>query len=86
MIDFGNAGVGDPAVDVIPVWSVFGDAGRRAFREALAVDDAAWARARGFALHQALLIIPYYADTNPAFAAAAKRTIDELLAEGAEHV
>jgi aminoglycoside phosphotransferase (APT) family kinase protein len=32
VIDFGGAGVGDPALDVIPAWSVFGDSGRIAFR------------------------------------------------------
>jgi aminoglycoside phosphotransferase (APT) family kinase protein len=79
VIDFGNVGVGDPAIDVIAAWSVFGDDGRAAFREALDVDDTTWARARGFALHQALLVIPYYPETNPAFVAMAQRTIDEVL-------
>jgi aminoglycoside phosphotransferase (APT) family kinase protein len=79
VIDFGNVGVGDPAIDVIAAWSVFGDDGRTAFREALDVDDTTWARARGFALHQALLVIPYYPETNPAFVAMAQRTIDEVL-------
>ncbi len=81
VIDFGSVGVGDPAVDVIPAWSTFGDAGRDAFRCALDVDDATWARGRGFALHQALLIIPYYPETNPAFVAVAMRTLAEVLAD-----
>jgi aminoglycoside phosphotransferase (APT) family kinase protein len=81
VIDFGAAGIGDPAADVIAAWSVFGRTGRAAFRAALGVDDGTWDRARGFALHQAVLIIPYYAKTNPAFAASAKRTVEEILAE-----
>lgn len=81
VIDFGSAGIGDPAMDVVPAWSVFGKGGREAFRKALAVDDGTWSRARGYALHQALLIIPYYTKTNPAFASMAKRTLDEILAE-----
>jgi aminoglycoside phosphotransferase (APT) family kinase protein len=80
VIDFGAAGIGDPAADVIAAWSVFGPAGRKAFRAALGVDDGTWNRARGFALHQAVLIIPYYAETNPVFAASAKRTVGEILA------
>jgi aminoglycoside phosphotransferase (APT) family kinase protein len=79
VIDFGNVGVGDPALDVLPAWSVFGDAGRRTFRVALDVDEPTWVRARGLALHQALLIIPYYVETNPAFVAMATRTIDHVL-------
>jgi aminoglycoside phosphotransferase (APT) family kinase protein len=42
VIDFGNVGVGDPAVDVIAAWTVFSDDGREAFRRALDVDDATW--------------------------------------------
>ena len=80
VIDFGAAGIGDAAADVIAAWSVFGRAGRETFRAALGVDDGTWNRARGFALHQAVLIIPYYAETNPVFAAAAKRTVEEILA------
>jgi aminoglycoside phosphotransferase (APT) family kinase protein len=81
VIDFGGAGVGDPAADVIAAWSVFGHAGRETFRRALDVDDGTWNRARGFALHQAAMIIPYYAETNPGLAALAKRTIEEVLAD-----
>ena len=81
VIDFGGAGVGDPAADVIAAWSVFGHTGRGVFRDTLDVDDGTWDRARGFALHQAALIIPYYRETNPGFVAPAKRTVEEILAD-----
>lgn len=81
VIDFGSAGVGDPAADVIAAWSVFGPDGREVYRRELDVDDGTWSRARGFALHQAALIIPYYRVTNPGFVALAKRTAQEILAE-----
>jgi aminoglycoside phosphotransferase (APT) family kinase protein len=81
VIDFGGAGVGDPAADVIAAWSVFGLAGRDTFRRGLGVDDGTWNRARGFALHQAMMIIPYYPETNPGFVALAKHTVDEVLAD-----
>jgi len=79
VIDFGGVGIGDPAADVIAAWSVFGPVGRAAFRRALDVDDGTWRRARGYALHQAAMIIPYYAETNPEFVALAERTIDQIL-------
>ncbi len=82
VIDFGSVGVGDPAADVIAAWSVFGPVGRKAFRAALAVDDGMWERARGFALLQAAAIIPYYPVTNPGFVALARRTIEEIIADG----
>lgn len=82
VIDFGSAGIGDPAFDVVPAWSVFKAAGREAFREALDVDEGTWCRARGYALHQALLIIPYYVKSNPGFVAMAQRTVEEVLGDG----
>ena len=81
VIDFGGVGVGDPAADVIAAWSVFGRTGRKVFRDALEVDDGTWNRARGFALHQAAMIIPYYRETNPGFVALARRTVTECLAD-----
>jgi aminoglycoside phosphotransferase (APT) family kinase protein len=81
VLDFGGVGVGDPAGDGIAAWSVFGPAGRRVYRDALPLDDGAWERARGYALHQALLIVPYYRLTHPTFAASAMRTIEQVLAD-----
>ena len=82
VIDFGGAGIGDPATDVIAAWAVFGSAERDVYRTSLDVDDGAWERARGIALHQAALIIPYYAETNPDFVALAKRTVEEIVSDG----
>lgn len=81
VIDFGGVGIGDPAADVVPAWSVFSEVGRETFRRALDVDDDTWNRARGYALHQALMIIPYYPKTNPEFVTMAKRTVEEILTE-----
>jgi aminoglycoside phosphotransferase (APT) family kinase protein len=86
VIDFGAVGVGDPAADVIAAWTVFGAAGRERYRVALDVDEATWERARGYALTQAALIVPYYRETNPPFTASALRTIGEVLADlGSPH-
>lgn len=82
VIDFGGAGIGDPATDVIAAWAVFGSPGRTVYRTSLGVEDGTWERARGIALHQAVLIIPYYAETNPDFVTLAKRTVEEILADG----
>jgi aminoglycoside phosphotransferase (APT) family kinase protein len=81
VIDFGSVGVGDPAADVIAAWTVFGREGREVFRAELEVDDGTWNRARGFALHQAAEIIPYYRESNPEFVELARRTIAEIIAD-----
>ncbi|MEU0877043.1 aminoglycoside phosphotransferase family protein [Lentzea sp. NPDC005914] len=84
VIDWGCAGVGDPAGDLMPAWLFFDERGRRTFRRKLReFDDSAWARARGWALHLAVLGLPYYRDTNPVFADICRHTLDQLLAERA---
>jgi aminoglycoside phosphotransferase (APT) family kinase protein len=66
IVDWGSACAGDPAVDVQVVWSpLFTDASRRAFLEALAVDDATLARSRGAAINQACAALSYYLHTYP---------------------
>jgi aminoglycoside phosphotransferase (APT) family kinase protein len=47
VIDFGGLGVGDPAPDLMIAWNLFAGESRRAFREALGVDGATWARGGG---------------------------------------
>jgi aminoglycoside phosphotransferase (APT) family kinase protein len=54
VIDFGCCAVGDPACDVTIAWTLFHGASRRAFRDALDIDDATWERGRGWALWKAL--------------------------------
>ncbi len=80
VIDFGCLGVGDPAVDLMIAWEFLAPV-RERFRAALAVDDATWARGRGWALTTALVALPYYMDTNPVLVASARRRLDAVLAD-----
>ena len=54
VIDFGTCGVGDPACDLAVAWTLLTADGRQAFRERLSVDEATWARGRGWALWKTL--------------------------------
>ncbi|MGY2892652.1 aminoglycoside phosphotransferase family protein [Deinococcus sp. UYEF24] len=81
VIDFGGLGVGDPACDLLPAWSLFSGEGREVFRTALAADEALWERGRGHALAQALMFIPYYLHTNPVGVRNAWRVVGEVLAD-----
>ena len=81
VIDFGGLGVGDPACDLMIAWNLFTGDSCNAFRLALGVDDATWARGRGHALSQALIFIPYYMNTNPVGVKNAWRVIAEALAD-----
>ncbi|MET8766268.1 aminoglycoside phosphotransferase family protein [Streptomyces sp. NPDC004658] len=81
VIDFGCAGVGDPAVDLIVAWNLLPVSARDTFRKAVGADDAEWARGRGWALSISLIQLPYYWHTNPALAENSRHVIAEILAE-----
>jgi aminoglycoside phosphotransferase (APT) family kinase protein len=57
VLDFGDLAAGDPATDLAVAWLLFDHAGRTAFRVALDYDDAAWQRARGWAVIFATLAL-----------------------------
>ncbi|MFD5780259.1 aminoglycoside phosphotransferase family protein [Streptomyces sp. NPDC126933] len=81
VIDFGCSGVGDPACDTVIAWTLLSGESRQAFRDALSVDPATWARGRGWALWKALITYAEGLDGDPGKAAAAKRVLDEVLRE-----
>jgi aminoglycoside phosphotransferase (APT) family kinase protein len=54
VIDFGTCGVGDPACDLAIAWTLLTEPSRQVFRDRLGVDDASWARGRGWALWKTL--------------------------------
>ncbi|WP_225850217.1 aminoglycoside phosphotransferase family protein [Streptomyces sp. HPF1205] len=81
VIDFGTSGVGDPACDLVIAWTTFSGAAREAFRRTAGQDDATWARARGWALWKAMLVMTECLDTDRARADAERRVIEEVLAD-----
>lgn len=81
VIDFGGLGVGDPACDLMVAWNLLSAESRAVFCTALSVDDATWARGRGWALSVALIALPYYQNTNPVLAGISRYTIAEVLAD-----
>jgi aminoglycoside phosphotransferase (APT) family kinase protein len=81
VIDWGSLGVGDPACDVMVAWKVLSADSRDIFRTALSIDDATWARGRGWALSQALGALSYYTlETNPVLVRESRRWLVEVLA------
>jgi aminoglycoside phosphotransferase (APT) family kinase protein len=81
IIDWSAAGIGDPACEAMLAWAMPSDA-RSVYRAALDMDDATWARGRGWALEQAVHFIPYYAETIPDGVAAARGRLKALLNDG----
>ncbi len=80
VIDFGLLGVGDPACDLMVAWTYLATDSRAVFRGALAVDDATWCRARGWALQFGIRAAAYSAD-NPVLGGIGQQTLAAVLAD-----
>lgn len=76
VLDFGDVTSGDRAVDLATAWLTLDREARCGFRTALAVDDATWGRARGWAVSIASAL---HTTSDPAFRAVGRRAIDALL-------
>jgi aminoglycoside phosphotransferase (APT) family kinase protein len=81
VIDFGCAGVGDPACDLVIAWTLLTGASRATFRAALPLDAATWFRGRGWALWKALITLAEYRTSNLAKADEARRVLREIFAD-----
>lgn len=81
VIDFGGLGVGDPACDMLIAWTLLSEQTRELFREQAEVDDATWARGRGWGLYFGLGAEHYYRLSNPVLAAVGRHAMTEALAD-----
>ncbi len=65
VIDLGDLCAGDPASDLAGAWLTFDADGRDALRRAAGVDDATWARGRGWGLCIGAALVATSADRPP---------------------
>jgi aminoglycoside phosphotransferase (APT) family kinase protein len=73
-------GVGDPACDLMPGWTLFRGADRRRFFDEAGLDEATVRRSRGFAVAPAFIGLSYYRDV-PHLRANAVGAIEGALAD-----
>jgi aminoglycoside phosphotransferase (APT) family kinase protein len=57
VIDFGSAAIGDPACDLVINWTMFDAPARKRFRAVYPADADTWARARGWCIWKAMLVL-----------------------------
>lgn len=81
VIDFGTAGIGDPACDLAITWHLFKGESRKVFRAARPLDEGTWARGRGWTLWKALIVAASVAGANPQDVEKSWRVIDDVLAD-----
>jgi aminoglycoside phosphotransferase (APT) family kinase protein len=81
VIDFGTAGIGDPACDTTIAWTFLSGESRRIFAKRLPFDAGTWARGRGWAIWKAMIVLVKQLDGDPAEAAETKHVIEQILAD-----
>lgn len=85
VIDWEGCTVGDPSADHLAAWWLFDGDSRETFRMASSASKDTWFRAMGWALFMSVAAIPYYSETNPTFAGQARRALDEIIGDYAQH-
>ncbi|MEU3074818.1 aminoglycoside phosphotransferase family protein [Streptomyces laurentii] len=82
VIDFGGLSIGFPDAEHATIWDFPAEA-RRAYWDALDLDDATWTRARAWAVAVGVSGVSYYWDTFPAFVAECRARLDAILTDAA---
>ncbi|MFF0309253.1 aminoglycoside phosphotransferase family protein [Streptosporangium sp. NPDC004379] len=81
ILDVGGFGPADPALDLVGAWHLLEAGPRRVLRRELGCDDLEWERGRAWAFQQAMGVVWYYLETNPAMSRMGRRTLKRILAE-----
>jgi aminoglycoside phosphotransferase (APT) family kinase protein len=80
VIDVGDLGIEDPAVDLMSAWMLLPRAARRRWRACAGVDRDTWGRGRGWALSVGLAIVAQAA-SNPILISIGTRGVEQALAD-----
>lgn len=81
VIDVGELGPADPALDLVAAWHLLEAGPRKILMDQLGADDLEWARGRAWAFEQAMGLVWYYAVSNPAMNRLGQRTLRRLTAD-----
>lgn len=79
VLDGGSFGPADPALDLVAAWHLLGDTHRHIIRTTLGCNDVQWRRGLAWAFEQAMGLVWYYADSNPAMSHWGRRTLDRIM-------
>ncbi|MEU7696089.1 aminoglycoside phosphotransferase family protein [Microbispora hainanensis] len=87
ILDGGGFGPADPALDLVSAWHLLEAGPREVLRLDLGCDDVEWERGKAWAFAQAMGLVWYYLETNPAMSRMGRRTLDRIMgtASGGPH-
>jgi len=80
VIDVGDLGPADSALDLVGAWHLLDDGPREVLRADLGCDDVEWERGKAWAFEQAMGAVWYYVESNPAMSRMGRRTLERILA------
>jgi aminoglycoside phosphotransferase (APT) family kinase protein len=78
VLDSGGFAPADPALDLVAAWHLLDDAQREVLRDRLGCSEVQWRRGIAWAFQQAMGLVWYYAESNPAMSRWGRRTLDRL--------
>ena len=78
ILDAGDLGPADPALDLVAAWHLLDEEPRQALRADLRCDDLQWERGKAWAFEQAMGLVWYYAGSNPAMSLTGRRTLERI--------
>jgi len=81
VLDGGGLGPADPALDLVSAWHLLESGPRRVLRTDLDCDDLEWSRGQAWAFEQAMGLVWYYIESNPAMSLMGRRTLQRILAD-----
>lgn len=81
VLDVGGLGPADPALDLVAAWHLLEAGPRRVLRESLGCDDLEWQRGKAWAFEQAMGVVWYYRESNPAMSRMGQRTLARIIAD-----
>jgi aminoglycoside phosphotransferase (APT) family kinase protein len=81
VIDVGGLGPADPALDLVAAWHLLEAGPRAVLRDDLSSDDLEWERGKAWAFEQAIGLVWYYLESNPAMSLMGRRTLQRILAD-----
>ena len=81
VIDVGDLGPADPALDLVGAWHLLEAGPRQVLRDDLECTDLEWERGKAWAFEQSRGAAWYYVDSNPAMSLMGQRTLHRIMAD-----
>src|SRR5262249_31823307 len=82
VLDVGDLGPADPALDLVGAWHLLEDGPRQVLRDDLKCGDLEWERGKAWAFEQSMGAVWYYVESNPAMSLMGRRTLHRIMADG----